>query len=390
MLLVLGVGIVGKAVIQKFSNVCFFDDKVKEIDGVPFFENWDNIEKIIVSPGIPLDHNIIQEGLRRGIPFTNDVGLFLDKNPKGFKIGITGTNGKSTTCALLKEILGDDAEIGGNFGKSPLLFEEKKYYIIELSSFQLEVLDKNQLQNLDIGVIINISPTHISRHGSFDDYVCAKSRILCAKKRIVSDNDFFAKWEITKAKMPKIFPDNKLFEKSEYRENWAIIESILSFLEFDIKKAFERAKNYRPLKNRQEIICQKPITIINDSKATNPEATKAAFKNMESDFIWIAGGFGVANWENFKQDDLIKVKKAFIIGENPKEFIKFLNEKKVNFEYTKTLDNTVQKAIEYAIKENKSILFSPAFSSYDQFENFEARGEFFTQKVLNFLAQNDQ
>lgn len=386
MILVIGVGVVGRAVISAFpGKVCFYDDKIKQIDGVPFFSSWDNISLIALSPGIGLDHDLLQEGLRRDIPITNDIGLFLNQNRPGIKIGITGSNGKSTTCSLLAHVLGERASLCGNIGVSPLSVKDSDFYILETSSFQLEVLEKRFLKNLDLGIITNISPTHISRHGSFEDYLNAKMRIFSAKKFFVGIDDFFKDLEVDKVEMPLVFPNNIIFNNMEYKKAWAIVVKVLDYLNVNIDQALIKAESFKPLKYRQEPILIKPIKVINDSKATNFGAVKCAFNNIEGKIVWIAGGSGSFEEDEFNKLSCENVLKAFVIGEESSQFISALNKSGVENEYAKFLDLAVVKAYNYALENNATLILSPGFASHDQFKNFEDRGFVFNSLVQGLL-----
>lgn len=388
MILVLGVGIVGKAVIEYFKNekICFFDDQVKVFNNVEPFSNWNDIKLVVVSPGIGLKHDMVQEAVKRNIKITNDIGIFLENNKKGIKIGITGTNGKSTNCALLKHALGEKASIGGNFGVSPLSLPESEYYILELSSYQLELLDPKKLALLDLGIIINIYPHHLERHGSFDDYVSIKCKILSAKKKILGFCDVFDTWNFEKAVMPEKFPENVLFENIEYKYAWGVVQKALSILNFDQKKGLENAKSYKVLPFRQEVILNNPITIINDSKSTNSIATKFSITNMKKRCCLLAGGIGNDDWD-FLKDFKEKFIKIFIYGncKNLKEAVK-----KNNIEFQDcgdSFEEAAQNSIAFCLENRVDLLFSPGHQSFDMFKNFENRGNVFNEIVKKATSQ---
>lgn len=389
MFLILGGGISGIAAIKYLKDVCFWDD-YKKIEGVPIFESWENIEGMVVSPGISLNHRLIQEGMRRGIPFTNDIGLFLGQKRDGIKIGITGTNGKSTLCSMLHHVYPKQSRIGGNFGVSPLdleTIEKDGAYIIEISSYQLEILDPADLKKLDIGIITNISPHHIERHGSFQDYFNAKCRILSAKNQIIAAEKTFATWENTEimAKMPTKFPNSNLFEKEEYRINWGMIERIFEVLDLNLEEAYTKMETYQPLEHRQEIVIEKPILVINDSKSCNPRSTKQAIKNIDLPIALIGGGFGNADWSCMEKDDWKKIKKVFVIGMNTDDITQILKRENVDYEIAQTLEIATLKAINFSLDNKCIVLLSPGYQSLDQFKNFEDRGENFKHIVKEIM-----
>lgn len=389
MILVLGVGIVGRAVIQHFKNlghdVCFFDDNVKAFEDIQFFNTWDKVDLVIASPGIALSHDMMQEARRRNIKITNDVEIFLQENPDGIKIGITGTNGKSTTCALLKHILGERAEIGGNFGVSPLQFKKSEYYIIELSSYQLELMEPESLHLLDYGLITNIYPNHIARHGSFEDYTSAKCKILNAKNVLLGHCDFFADWEFHKAAQPQTLPDAELFQHKEYQYCWAMIEYIINALGLNIQDACEQAKSYKTLKYRQEEIATKPVKVINDSKSTNAIAAQQALDNFNEPVCWIAGGAGSSDWSQLANHTQ-NVKKVFVYTPELAELINALESTGLEYETYTGLEAATEAAFEFAKLNKLTLICSPGYPSYGEFKHFEERGAFF-EKCINKLVQ---
>ncbi len=394
MILVLGVGIVGKAVIEYYLNknqeVCFFDDQVKHLSDYPdvaFFdlreqEQWNKIELVIASPGFALQHDIIQEAIRRHISITNDIGLFLAQKRRGLNIGITGTNGKSTVCALLKYVLGNRAEIGGNFGVSPLNFQDVDFYIIELSSYQLELLEVEDLHDLEIGVIVNIYPNHLIRHGSFEDYSAAKCRILSAKNKFLGHCTLFQEpgWDLPKATIASKLPASKLFEKEEYQYAWGLIELILDVLNIDKNEAREKAASYEALPFRQQIIRNEPIVVINDSKSSNSIAVKQALKSVKDAIVWIAGGIDHSDWFDFDEYKN-KIQKAFIYGTTSQELIDMCMKTGIKYEVFNDLQELIPKALDFCIENKIDLLFSPGYASFDQFKNFEDRGTKFNHYV---------
>jgi|GEM_PF-3073427 len=402
MILVLGVGVVGKAVIEYYKNkseVCFYDDKVNEYLGVPRFKSWDNIDLVVASPGIALRHDMMQEAIRRGIKITNDIEIFLRANISGKKIGVTGTNGKSTTCAMLQHVLkgysingrAASVQIGGNFGVSPLDFlhtnnaesalECADFYVLELSSYQLEIMSVEELHMLDIGVITNIYPSHLTRHGDFDDYVSAKCKILSAKNKILGHCNLFNDWDFPKAQIPEVLPDSLLFERIEYKYCWGIVNMVLDLFGLDKTKALEFGKTYESLAYRQQVVQTNPITVINDSKSTNSVAALLALKNMRGAFCWLAGGAGQSDWSklhDYLASDVARgnIKRVYLTAEN-NDLIAVLKNAGVEYILEPNFDVAVKNAYEFALANNLTLLFSPGYQSFDRFKNFEERGAIF-------------
>lgn len=377
MRLVLGIGIVGKAAIEYFKDqdLCFYDEIFQEYRdstgrSVPFFSDWDSIDSVIVSPGFSSDHPMVIEAQNRGLELSTDLAVFL-KNPEitGIKIGITGTNGKSTLCALLKYVLGDLAEIGGNFGVSPLMFSKNSFYILELSSYQLYWLPDHLLRTLDIGVITNIGNHHLSYHKTKEEYVRIKNKILQSKHSIRGDN--------VVESLP--YPKNTVFENSQYKVAWNILVQILKVLNLDEKKAAEKLESYIPLRYRQEVVKESPL-IINDSKATNIEAMICAIENLRKNFILIT------QVNDFSQNlDIYKytlLQKVFVLSKQEVTTLKMPFFVSANFELL------VEEAIKYAVDNDYAILFSPGVQSFEFFKNFEHRGKVFEDLVTAFFSHH--
>lgn len=401
MILVLGVGIVGKAVIdflKNKANVCFYDDKIKSLPDIPSFESWDNIKLVVASPGIALEHDMMQEAVRRNIKITNDIEIFLNQEQNGVKIGITGTSGKSTTCALLAHVLSsydknidkdrgkNKVLIGGNFGVSPLRFlldnQKADYYILELSSYQLELMDINLLHDLDFGIITNIYPSHLDRHGSFDDYIGAKCKILSAKNKLLGYCPLFNNWDLPKANIPSILPDSPLFEREEYQYCWGIIDKILDYFNLDKNIALKAAQTYQVLPFRQQIISSSPIMIINDSKSTNAIAAKQAVKNIKGPLCWVAGGAGEIDQLQWQDLDLSKENIKYVyISKSAIGLQKVLDELNIQYHIEPNLENATKNAYKFALENNLTLLFSPGYQSFDEFKNFEERGMKFNEYI---------
>lgn len=421
---VLGLGKTGRSVVDALENsgnkVIIFDDKNCEFDGSAVLPK---IDALIVSPGVafswPEMHPLVRYARANLIPVFSDLDLFFSAVDKPV-IGITGTNGKSTTTALIWHILkenGYNVDVGGNFGVPVLeMSNNADVYVIELSSYQLE-LSTNL--NCYISVLLNITPDHLHRHGGMYGYVAAKEKIfLNSKINVISlDDDYCMKIYdfINKVDTIKISGlnskvadigwvgdslydfKNKQFicsttrylEGTHNKQNIAAGYAALSKFGISINEFKKGLESFHGLEHRQEIVVNNAVNflIINDSKATNADAVEQAFLRFKDlDILWIVGG-------RQKEGGILSLKKyfhliskAFLIGESQEEFYELLQENKVKSQKCDILEVAVKEAL-LSAKEfnNPVILFSPACASFDQFKSFEERGELFKKYVEGFL-----
>ena len=365
-------------------------------------------DKIILSPGIDISNCKLSKFLK--INFSKiytDLDVFYSFY-KNDCITITGTNGKSTTCKLLYEILSDqkfDVKLVGNIGK-PILsvknVKPKTIFVIEASSYQLEY---SKVFKSKFSVILNISPDHIERHKSFDRYVDAKFKLL---KNQIKGNTAFVKKDdhninkklksnklksnIIKVNTKKIDLlikrlDNKYFFTDTNKENLSFVLAISKKLNLK-RNLFENTiKNFKGLKYRQQVIYKRNnLTVINDSKSTSFSSSIALLKTY-SNIYWLLGGI-------YKKKDKLNLKKkyfknikAFIFGKNQSFFIKKLKGK-IKFQSFYNLDVAIKKIFSLIKKDklnDKTILFSPCAASFDSFKNFEDRGLYFNKSIKRYL-----
>jgi len=323
-------------------------------------------------------------------------------------IVITGTNGKSTTCKLTQHIFkanGLDAQLGGNIGK-PILdlnVKKKTVVIIEASSFQLSY---TKFIKPTIAAILNITSDHLNWHNTMTNYKNSKLKIfskqdgddiaLLNNKKIIEI--FRKKNYLSKLKIiQKNVLSNKI--KKKITNDYLISEPNLENLEFasQISKIFKIKENFflkavntfKGLSHRHEIFLKKnKITFINDSKATSFESTKHALKNNRN-IYWIFGGLPkIRDKFNFQGVDS-NIIKSFIIGKNTSYFKNKLT-KKIKYKISFNLKNAIKDIFEELIltKKNKTtVLLSPASASYDQFNNFEDRGNQFKKVTSNYVKK---
>ncbi len=348
---------------------------------------WNQIKCVMQSPGIPLKHPLTQKALNKGIKVTTDIDLFIQQLPEGaITIGITGTNGKSTTTALLNHILnesGKKAVMGGNIGIPVFdLPFDQDIYIFELSSYQLELSPNLPLS---IAGILNMTPDHLSRHGSFEQYLKEKKAIANkAEKFFINGNDphlrGLSKDIFNAQDIDFVLPASLMGEHN--KENAAFCYKVSRALDLSKKDFMTALENFKGLPHRQEIVPvnRKGWTVINDSKATNVISSQKALEAYgdEKKLYWIAGG------QLKEGDDLSildsasqNVKRAAFFGASGKQFSEgFSNIEHAVFE-------TLQESIDWIKRQEPgTILFSPACPSFDQFKNFEERGETFKKLIL--------
>ena len=351
--LIFGYGITGRSfaryLTDKGIDFDVYDEEVREIPvfwQLPDREKLKSYEMVYLSPGINIK-KIYPNGEFDQIPHLTDLDIFFQED-NSYKIGITGTNGKSTCCHHLNQIL-DGSQLIGNIG-SPVLDNINtgvSHSIIELSSFQLEKVKEIKL---DIGVLLNIAPDHIDHHGSFKEYSRVKNRI----------------------KESKVFK-----EESDPKKIWSIItgmhhSAVQGILLKDLPHRFEGV--YSPYNYP-----------INDSKATNLAALEFALNKMFGNYYLIL--CGDPNKEQYKNYKIIGPKKVFIFGRHAREIYKRVSHPKKIL-----LHNNNLLSVMRLIKDDKdldggtSILFSPGHPSGNDYKNFEERGDHFKQLVQEIFG----
>ena len=402
---ILGLGISGKSAFKCLeavgSKVYAYDDNTSNdmLATNPNKWPWYELDQIIVSPGIPLTHPLIKKAKKLKIQINNEIDIFARSFPKAKVIGVTGTNGKSTTTSLLGHIIsfnGFKVQVGGNIGKAASSLTDPGkdgFIVLELSSFQLETC--NNLI-LDGAIILNITPDHIEWHGNLNNYYNSKIKIASFLKKdaplIISSNDNLCKKATNDLKdnhnVININEHNKINYNAiksfiHFKENLIASTKILSFLGISENKSLIAVNSFRGLPHRMEFFLKKEkITFINDSKATNAEATLKALEYYKNIF-WIVGGVSKSGGIEPSLNYLGNVRKCFIIGESKNEFFNILNHK-----LECSISNTIEKALEEIfnetinLSEEITVLLSPAAASFDQFENFEKRGQIFKKLVL--------
>ena len=363
-----------------------------------------NFDQIILSPGIDINKCKLSNFLKKNYnKIYSDLDVFYSFY-KNDCITITGTNGKSTTCKLLHKVLLNkkfDVKLVGNIGK-PILsvknVKKKTIFVIEASSYQLEY---SQVFRSKYAVILNLSPDHIDRHISLNNYVKAKFKLLknqlkgglaFVKKddllinKELKSNKFVVKIiKVNTKKKNNIFKDidNKYFKTETNKENLSFVLEISKKFNIQNNLIIKTLKNFNGLRYRQQIILNKKyLTIINDSKSTSFSSSIGLLKENDN-IYWLLGGIHKKGDKfNLPRKYFNKI-KAFIYGQDKK----FFNNKlqgKIHYQNFDNLENALKK-INTLLKDekfvNKTILFSPCAASFDRFKNFEDRGLYFDKLI---------
>lgn len=401
----------------------------------PNNEEWTKIDILIISPGIPTTfpkpHKLIPVLKKHHIPIICDIELFYRYHHQARFIGITGTNGKSTTTSLIGHVLKTNdltTSIGGNIGTG--VFSLPEYdadgtYVIETSSYQLELLDQT---HFNIAILLNITPDHLDRHGNMENYIAAKCKIFTHQNKhdlaILSiDNPITNKIHqklIAQQIIGKIVAistkiilengisviDNNLYVdgiahnlpeftylKGEHNnENIAAAIATALFIGIELPYIIQSISSFHGLDHRLQYIGRSnQIIFYNDSKATNAESTEKALNSFPGNIYWIAGGVAKEGGITLLQPLFHKIKYAFLIGRDSKQLAQTL-ENKVPYIIAETLENAFNQAVKIAQNDAQQsiILLSPACASLDQWKSFEERGEAFKNLSLEFIANHDR
>jgi UDP-N-acetylmuramoylalanine--D-glutamate ligase len=398
--------------------------------------DWSRFAALVLAPGVPLTHPkphwVVDKAREAGVEIIGDVELFAravasapaHRRPR--VVAITGTNGKSTTTALIGHILaraGRDTRVGGNIGVGVLSLEPMHggaVYVLELSSYQLDLTSSLKA---DVAILLNITPDHLDRHGDMEGYAAAKRRILLNQGKgdtaiIGVDDDWGQRicTEITAANRRTIWPisarkamgrgvyalqgrlydatDGRVTELADLtparalpgRHNWqnaAAAYAAARALGLTAAEAIDGLMTFPGLAHRMETIgAIDGVWFVNDSKATNIDAARQAMSAYPR-FYWIAGGRPKSGI-GCLSDLFGNVAKAYLIGEAAADFARTLEGRA-----PATICGTVAEAVRAAHRDAAAsgeadpiVLFSPACASFDQFSDFEARGEAFRAAVL--------
>lgn len=394
---------------------------------------------LILSPGVPLNfpkpHPVVVSARENDVEVMGDLEVLHRCNHGRKTVGITGTNGKSTTTALLGHVLkeaGCSVSVGGNIGTAVLdldLPDEDGFFVFEVSSYQMDLCPDFRP---DISVLLNITPDHLERHGNFKNYIAAKERIFegpgtavislddepCRRiyerldsREVVSAS---CEGEVEKgvyASQGTLFDaiDGQAYgvgslvnltalKGAHNHENAAVVYAVCKKLVpgLEASDILAAMKSFPGLPHRQhQVKVINGIPYVNDSKATNAEAASkalAAYRNI----YWIAGGRPKGDGLDDVRDFISNVRHVFLIGEASTGFAGWFDQYSVPYTLCGDLENAVHEAHKLAQDERGrpggagAVLLSPACASFDQFRSFEERGERFTEYVMALEDADDR
>jgi UDP-N-acetylmuramoylalanine--D-glutamate ligase len=383
---------------------------------------------LVLSPGVSPSLPFIRQASAAGIPLWSEVELAL-RDSRAVIAGITGSNGKTTTTTLVGELAKEtkrETVVAGNIGLALCgqveHLDQNGIIVAELSSFQLELINKTRV---NIAIFLNLTPDHLDRHGSLENYAAAKARILENQTEqdlvILNWDDPIVKELAAKAKARVVFFSLKenlpngiclngenIVLKKDYNVAATIIgrreillkgghnlenvmAAVAAALEFglDISKIADVLRHFRPVKHRQEIVGRfEDILYINDSKGTNPDSSIKALQSYEEPIVLIAGGKNKGlDMTEFLQEARKRVKSLILMGMAAPE----LEEIAVRLGFPniiRALD--FEDAVNIAIAEampGDVVLLSPACTSWDMFKSYEERGELFKDLVRKHYSE---
>ena len=355
-------------------------------------------DSLVVTPGLPLNRHLIAQRAREaGVEIIGDIELFARARPElppHQVVGITGTNGKSTTTALVHHILQTarvPSTMGGNIGL-PILAQdplpEGGVYVLELSSYQI---DLTQSLDCDVAVLLNITPDHLDRYENFEAYAASKARLFGMQspdqialvdwasfmRGLVDPVCGFNGLVLPDWVEPRAWPT---LQGPHNADNAAAAIETAAWLGVEPEDIDRGLATYPGLPHRMERIREKDgVLFVNDSKATNAEAAAPALAAYPK-VRWILGGQAKSDSLGDTAAQLGHVVKAYTIGEAGQMFARLLQDRGVAVEECETLENATKRAAADS-QTGEVVLLSPASASFDQFRDFEARGDRFRELV---------
>jgi len=398
--------------------------------------DWSRFALLVLAPGVPLTHPkphwAVELAKKAGVPIIGDIELFVRERaaraPEAPFVAVTGTNGKSTTTALIAHVLkeaGRDVALGGNIGVPALELpppSPHRVHVLECSSYQIDLAPS---LNPSVGLLLNITPDHLDRHGDLANYAAIKERLvanaeiaivgvddepsreICAKlKKRGGGTDVIA---VSGAKSPlaDVFvrgrimmtrdaPDARIDLSSAWAlrgahngQNAAFAFAAARALGVERNEISCAFQSFPGLAHRMEEVGRNGrVLFVNDSKATNADAAEKALLSFRH-IHWIAGGRPKAGGIESLRPLLPRIAKVYLIGEATEQFARTLNGG-VPFQRCGSLSAAVEAAAADALRSDAPepvVLLSPACASFDQFANFEARGDAFRALVKGLLGR---
>ncbi len=394
--------------LKKKNKIFLYDDNKKNLISSNKLNKL-KLDAIIISPGIDINKCKLSKFLKKNyrIIYT-DLDIFCSFYDNDC-VTITGTNGKSTTCQLLYEVLKKqkiDVRLAGNIGY-PILsikkIDKKTLIIIEASSYQLEY---SKLFKSRYAAILNISPDHLERHQTVQKYVSAKFKLIenqnANSLALINKNDFLIMSKIKKidykSKIIKVDTnieknfinkiDNKNFLSSSNVKNLSFVIKLSKILKVKKINLIKAVKDFKGLKYRQQIVFKNNnLTIINDSKSTSYSSCIDILRETKN-IYWLVGGIPKKGDKFSLHQKYYRNIKGYIFGKNQKKFFLDLRNK-IELKKFTNLRNAwfaIIRDIKSDKSKKKMILFSPAAASFDSFDNFEDRGKYFNQLVKEYKS----
>jgi UDP-N-acetylmuramoylalanine--D-glutamate ligase len=398
--------------------------------------DWSRFAALMLAPGVPLTHPrphwTVVKANEAGVEVLGDIELFqrtLDRLPADQRprvVAITGTNGKSTTTALIGWVLkqaGIETHVGGNIGIGVLALPEPTpgaVYVIEISSYQLDLTSSFAP---DVAILTNLSPDHLDRHGGMEGYVAAKARLFADPREgavaVIGTDDGWGlevaisirdRWPVvtvtTRPSPPRgegivggsgwievaggridLTPAHSLPGRHN-AENAAFAYAAAQALGVDRDRIVAGLMSFPGLAHRMETVAQTArVRFVNDSKATNADAARQALSSYDRVF-WIAGGRAKDGGIDSLADLFPRIARAYLIGEATEDFAHTLGD--VPHAVCVEMDRAVELAARDAAAtgQDEVVLLSPACASFDQYPDFEARGEAFRAAVRRIIDED--
>jgi UDP-N-acetylmuramoylalanine--D-glutamate ligase len=378
---------------------------LREIEGLPVRlvlgrhveDDFTRADVVVASPAVPPDSPYLAAAAEAGVPMTTELSITMGLVP-GRAVWVTGTCGKSTTTALLGEILaraGIPAEVGGNIGRALIARAEAlaadATAVLEVSSFQLEWTARDGIRP-DLAVVTNVTPNHLDRHGTFDRYIEAKAAALPLEGSVVLNGDD----PVSRERLaPRVRPDRLVLASLESGEPPPELEGIRLLGDFNRMNALQAVlaarllgagsdaagsalREFAGLPHRLEDLgVRGGVRGVNDSKATTPEASIRALTALPGPVVLVAGGF-----ERGAELGILgrairdRVRALVLLGESAGRVAEAAGQGWGDIVEVESIEDAVEKGLELA-RPGDTLLLSPAHASWDMFASYEERGDRF-------------